>query len=96
MCWAISVSYTHLENLDFYAGDMKEVLTDSFIAEHGKPEVLITDPPRAGMHPDVVQTILRAAPQRIVSVSYTHLDVYKRQEHDLLHDLLPAQPFGST
>lgn len=58
-----------LKNLDFFAGDMKEVLTDSFIAEHGTPEVLITDPPRAGMHPDVVQTILRAAPKRIVYVS---------------------------
>lgn len=65
----INRSVNGLENLDFYAGDMKEVLTDSFIAEHGKPEVLITDPPRAGMHPDVVQTILRAAPQRIVYVS---------------------------
>lgn len=58
-----------LKNLDFFSGDMKEVLTDSFIAEHGTPEVLITDPPRAGMHPDVVQTILRAAPKRIVYVS---------------------------
>mgnify|MGYP003284921080 FL=1 len=65
----INRSVNGLENLDFYAGDMKEVLTDSFIAEHGKPDVLITDPPRAGMHPDVVQTILRAAPQRIVYVS---------------------------
>ena len=56
-------------NTLFYAGDMKDILTDEFIAKHGRPDVIITDPPRAGMHPDVVKTILRAAPQRIVYVS---------------------------
>ena len=58
-----------IENTLFFAGDMKDILTDDFIAEHGRPDVIITDPPRAGMHPDVVKTILRAAPQRIVYVS---------------------------
>ena len=58
-----------IENTLFYAGDMKDILTDEFIAEHGRPEVIITDPPRAGMHPDVIKTILRAAPDRIVYVS---------------------------
>ena len=58
-----------ITNTLFYAGDMKDILTDNFIAEHGRPDVIITDPPRAGMHPDVVKTILRAAPQRIVYVS---------------------------
>lgn len=58
-----------IKNTLFYAGDMKDVLNDDFIAEHGRPDVIITDPPRAGMHPDVVDTILRAAPQRIVYVS---------------------------
>lgn len=58
-----------IENTLFYAGDMKDILTDDFIAEHGRPDVIITDPPRAGMHPDVVKTILRAAPKRIVYVS---------------------------
>ena len=58
-----------ITNTLFYAGDMKDILTDEFIAEHGRPDVIITDPPRAGMHPDVVKTILRAAPQRIVYVS---------------------------
>lgn len=56
-------------NTKFYAGDMKDVLNEAFIAQHGKPDVIITDPPRAGMHPDVVETILKAAPQRIVYVS---------------------------
>ena len=58
-----------IENTLFFAGDMKDILTDEFIAEHGRPDVIITDPPRAGMHPDVVKTILRAQPQRIVYVS---------------------------
>ena len=53
----------------FYAGDMKDILTDAFIDEHGRPDVIITDPPRAGMHADVVGVILDAAPKRIVYVS---------------------------
>ena len=58
-----------ITNTRFYAGDMKDILTDEFISEHGRPDIIITDPPRAGMHADVVKTILRAAPQRIVYVS---------------------------
>ncbi|MBQ7571023.1 MAG: 23S rRNA (uracil(1939)-C(5))-methyltransferase RlmD [Bacteroidaceae bacterium] len=58
-----------ITNTRFYAGDMKDILTDDFIREHGRPDIIITDPPRAGMHADVVQTILRAAPGRIVYVS---------------------------
>ena len=58
-----------IDNTLLYAGDMKDILTDDFIAEHGRPDVIITDPPRAGMHPDVVKTILNAAPDRIVYVS---------------------------
>ena len=58
-----------IKNTLFYAGDMKDILTDEFIAEHGHPDVIITDPPRAGMHPDVVKTIMNAAPERIVYVS---------------------------
>ena len=58
-----------IDNTLFYAGDMKDILTADFIAEHGRPDVIITDPPRAGMHPDVVNVILDAEPQRIVYVS---------------------------
>ena len=58
-----------IRNTLFYAGDMKDILTDDFIQEHGRPDIIITDPPRAGMHPDVVETILRSAPERIVYVS---------------------------
>lgn len=58
-----------IENTEFFAGDMKDVLTLDFINEHGRPDVMIVDPPRAGMHPDVVDTILKSAPKRIVYVS---------------------------
>jgi len=58
-----------IENTLFYAGDMKDLLTDEFVKQHGKPDVIITDPPRAGMHPDVVNVILNAEPKRIVYVS---------------------------
>lgn len=56
-------------NTEFFAGDMKDVLTDEFIARHGRPDVIIVDPPRAGMHADVVKVIMDAAPRRIVYVS---------------------------
>lgn len=65
----INSAINHIENIRFYAGDMKDVLTAGFIAEHGHPDVIITDPPRAGMHEDVVNAILLAEPQRIVYVS---------------------------
>lgn len=58
-----------IENTLFFAGDMKDVLTDDFIDVHGRPEVMIVDPPRAGMHGDVVNVILSAEPERIVYVS---------------------------
>ncbi len=58
-----------IDNTEFFAGDMKDVLTDSFLEKHGRPDVMIVDPPRAGMHADVVGTILRAEPRRIVYVS---------------------------
>ena len=65
----VNASFNQLENTLFLAGDMKDVLTEAFIAEHGRPDVIVTDPPRAGMHTDVVKTIMLAAPKRIVYVS---------------------------
>lgn len=58
-----------IDNTLFYAGDMKDVLTDEFVAKHGRPDVMIVDPPRAGMHENVVGVILRARPERLVYVS---------------------------
>lgn len=65
----INSNINNIDNTLFYAGDMKDVLTDAFIAEHGRPDVMIVDPPRAGMHDDVVKVILNASPRRIVYVS---------------------------
>ncbi len=58
-----------IDNCTFFAGDMKDVLNEKFIQKHGKPDVIILDPPRAGIHPDVADVILKAAPQRMVYVS---------------------------
>ena len=58
-----------ITNCEFFAGDMKDVLTGAFISAHGKPDVIILDPPRAGIHPDVAKVILEASPERIVYVS---------------------------
>lgn len=65
----VNSQVNNIENTLFYAGDMKDILTNDFIAQHGQPDVIITDPPRAGMHPDVINVILNAAPKRIVYVS---------------------------
>ncbi|MBQ5752226.1 MAG: 23S rRNA (uracil(1939)-C(5))-methyltransferase RlmD, partial [Bacteroidaceae bacterium] len=65
----INAELNGFDNLTFFAGDMKDILTRDFISEHGMPDVIITDPPRAGMHDDVIDTILFAAPKRIVYVS---------------------------
>ena len=65
----VNAELNGFNNLTFFAGDMKDILTRDFISEHGRPDVIITDPPRAGMHNDVIDTILFAAPRRIVYVS---------------------------
>lgn len=65
----VNSDYNNIENTLFFAGDMKDILTQDFINEHGRPDVIITDPPRAGMHEDVVNVILFAEPRRIVYVS---------------------------
>lgn len=58
-----------ISNTEFFAGDIKDLLDDSFLATHGRPDVVITDPPRAGMHEDVCRMLLKAAPEKIVYVS---------------------------
>lgn len=65
----VNSKINHIENTLFFAGDMKDILNDAFVARYGRPDVIITDPPRAGMHEDVVNVILNAAPKRIVYVS---------------------------
>ena len=65
----INSAINNITNTKFYAGDMKDVLVADFIAEHGKPDVIITDPPRAGMHPDVVNRLMEIEAPKIVYVS---------------------------
>lgn len=65
----INAAANGISNCEFFAGDMKDILTDAFVREHGRPDVVILDPPRAGIHPDVAKVILDAAPGRIVYVS---------------------------
>jgi len=65
----INAAGNGITNCEFFAGDMKDILTDGFVAEHGRPDVIILDPPRAGIHPDVAKVILNAAPDRMVYVS---------------------------
>ena len=65
----VNSNINNIENTLFFAGDMKDILNDDFVAQYGRPDIIITDPPRAGMHEDVVNVILNAAPQRIVYVS---------------------------
>ena len=59
----------NIKNTSFFAGDMKAILNEDFLKENGSPDVIITDPPRAGMHPDVVETMIMADPEKIVYVS---------------------------
>ncbi len=65
----INAQLNGIENVSFFAGDMKHIFTEDFIAKNGKPDVIITDPPRDGMHRDVVEQILKVAPQKVVYVS---------------------------
>ena len=64
-----NAQFNNIDNVEFYVGDMKKVFTEAFINQHGHPDVIITDPPRDGMHKDVVAQILKVGPQKIVYVS---------------------------
>lgn len=65
----VNSKLNNITNTDFYAGDIKDLLNDKFLQTHGRPDVIITDPPRAGMHEDVCKMLLKAAPEKIVYVS---------------------------
>lgn len=65
----VNSTLNNITNTDFYAGDIKDLLDDKFLNQHGRPDVIITDPPRAGMHEDVCKMLLKAAPEKIVYVS---------------------------
>ena len=87
-------------NTSFHAGDMKDLLTESFMDRHGYPDVVITDPPRAGMHDDVIRMLLKAAPERIVYVSCNPAtqarDVAQLAEKYELEAIHPVDMFPHT
>lgn len=89
-----------IDNTLFYAGDMKDILTDDFITKHGRPDIIITDPPRAGMHPDVVQTIINARPERIVYVSCNPAtqarDLQLLDKYYMVDEVQPVDMFPHT
>ena len=64
-----NAALNNIANTEFFAGDIKDLLNDTFLAQHGKPDVIITDPPRNGMHEDVCKMLLQASPEKIVYVS---------------------------
>ena len=89
----VNSQVNNIGNTKFYAGDMKDILNDEFIEKHGRPDVIITDPPRAGMHQDVIDTILRAHPKRIVYVSCNpSTQARDLQALDVAYKVMAVQP----
>lgn len=89
----INANINDIRNAKFYAGDVKDILSTDFALEHGKPDVLITDPPRAGMHPDVINILLELESPRIVYVSCN--PATQARDLQLLstkYDLIKVQP----
>lgn len=96
----LNAQLNQIDNTQFFAGDMKDVLTAGFFAEHGQPDVIITDPPRAGMHGDVVKRILESGAKRIVYVSCNPStqarDMALLQERYILKEMQPVDMFPHT
>ena len=96
----INAEMNNIDNTLFFAGDMKDILNEEFIEMHGRPDVIITDPPRAGMHNDVIKTILFAAPTRIVYVSCNPAtqarDLELLDEHYRVTRVQPVDMFPHT
>ena len=96
----VNAAVNGIQNSEFFAGDMKDVLSADFIKEHGHPEIVVLDPPRAGIHPDVAQVLLEAAPDRMVYVSCNpatqarDLAVFA-QKYDIVH-VQPVDMFPHT
>lgn len=89
----LNAALNHIENCEFICGDMKEVLNDDFVQHYGKPDVIITDPPRNGMHPKVVENILKIQPEKIVYVSCN--SATQARDIELMkedYDLVKIQP----
>lgn len=96
----VNAELNNIKNTEFFAGDMREVLTPEFVAAKGTPDVIITDPPRAGMHKDVIDTIIGASPKRIVYVSCNPAtqarDLQLLDEHYKVTAVQPVDMFPQT
>lgn len=96
----INSGLNNITNTTFYSGDIKDILSDEFIIMNGKPDVIITDPPRAGMHEDVVKAIIKAAPVKIVYVSCNHAtqarDILMLSETYMVSSCQPVDMFPHT
>lgn len=96
----VNAQMNGIGHVHFYAGDMKDVLTPALFEKHGKPDVIITDPPRAGMHADVVRRITEASPERIVYVSCNPAtqarDISMMQEEYEVSKVQPVDMFPHT
>lgn len=95
-----NMALNNIDNASFYAGNVRTIMTDEFVAEHGRPDVVITDPPRAGMHKDVVYSLLRLAAERIVYVSCNPAtqarDIALLKEKYELVSVVPVDMFPQT
>ncbi|HEY3430402.1 MAG TPA: 23S rRNA (uracil(1939)-C(5))-methyltransferase RlmD [Cyclobacteriaceae bacterium] len=96
----VNSQINNISNTDFYAGDIKDLLDDAFLDKHGRPDVIITDPPRAGMHEDVCKMLLKAAPEKIVYVSCNPAtqarDLKMLSEKYVIHAVQPVDMFPHT
>ena len=96
----VNAALNNITHTHFYAGDMKDVLNDELIAKHGKPDVIITDPPRAGMHPDVIAKILEVAAPKVVYVSCNPAtqarDIAMMEEKYKVTNVQPVDMFPHT
>jgi len=96
----INSEINNITNTSFFAGDMKDILSEQFLQANGKPDVIITDPPRAGMHEDVVKTLVTAAPDKIVYVSCNPStqarDIFLLSEEYLVAKVQPIDMFPHT
>jgi 23S rRNA (uracil1939-C5)-methyltransferase len=96
----VNSELNNIDNTKFFAGDMKDLLNESFIETNGRPDVIITDPPRGGMHEDVCKMILKAEPKRIVYVSCNPAtqarDVKILSEKYAITDVQPVDMFPHT
>ena len=96
----VNARNNNIKNASFYAGDMKDILTDRFIEENGKPDVIVLDPPRAGIHPDVAKVILRSSPAKIVYVSCNPAsqarDIALMKDNYIVEKVQPVDMFPHT